>query len=294
MVNTVTGRVGLPPTFHLPLAGAPAARNWLSAEAAKSSGVIFVSDFGNNAVYSYSEASPGAPLTTITTGIGQPLGNCVDAKGTLYVANSAFNTVTAYPRGKTVPSKTFSAGLAAPSGCTVGANGTLYVAEFSRDTVVEFAAGGKKPARTLSINKPEGVALDGGGSLYVSYITPGGNGAVEQYAPASTSGKDLGILAGYAGDVKIGKAGDIVLEDQTAGAVDFFKLGQTAPYGEISMHPDDPYKMALDPSGKLLYIATFGDVVGIYSAQPGGSEVGAIREVVSESSGVSTDPAFIP
>ena len=37
MLNTVSGRVGLPPSFHLPLAGAPAARNWLSAEAAAKS-----------------------------------------------------------------------------------------------------------------------------------------------------------------------------------------------------------------------------------------------------------------
>ncbi len=293
--NMLTGRIGLPASFRLPTSDVPAPA-WPASNAAEASGggVVYVSDFGNNAVYSYSAAAPGAPLETITSGMSEPLGNCVNPAGDLYVANSLNSTVTVYPKGKTAPSKTYATGLTNPSGCTLGADGTLYVVEFAAGSVVEFDPGTKKPSRVLAINKPEGAALDGSGNLYISYNTTAGLGAVEKYAPRATTGTDLGIFVEFAGDVKVDKAGDILVEDQTAAKVQFFKSGQSLPYGSISLGSHDAYKMALSGNGKLLYIATFGNVVLIADAKPGGPVIGTIADVVSESSGVSAFPVYVP
>ncbi len=280
--------------FRAELAGVPAAPGGLRpAAAAKSPGVIYVSDYGNQDVDVYSAASPWPLLTSITVGVGGPVGNCLDAKGTLYVANSAYYTVSTYHNGTLAPGKIFSKGLVAPTSCVVS-NGILYIAEFSSNAVVEYKLGGTKPVRTLSIEMPEGVALDAAGNLYVSHNTGlGGYGAVEKYAPASTNGSDLGIAVGFAGDVKIDAAGDILLEDQNSPAIAFFKPGQTQPYGYLKAGYGG-LKFALDRSGTLLYAVYFNHNVGIFDAQPNGSSVGSIDAPLSEASGVSVFPAYVP
>jgi hypothetical protein len=288
-----TGRVGLPANFRGSLfAVKEKSPGWLSAYAKSSGAKIYVSDFDANAVYIYNAYNPGSPVGTITSGLDEPLGNFVDSSGNLYVANLGTNTVTVYPQGQTSPTQTYSSGLAGPIGVVVGSDGTVYVPEFEAGEVVEYDSGQTTPSRTISISEPEGVALDPQNNLFVSYSNAStGQGAVEEFAPKATAGKDLGISVQFPGDIKLGKLhSDIILEDQIAETVNFYHPRSTTPYGSIAAGVDT-YKLALNASETFLYIGDFSNSVPIYQKKASGLSEGTITTDLEASSGVSLSPA---
>jgi len=287
------GRTGLPASFRGLLVGPPQkSPGWLSEDAKSGSAKVYVSDAELGEVLIYNAAKPTAPIGTITNGISEPLGTFVDASGNLYVANIGSNTVTVYPKGKTAPSMTYSSGLSGPIGVAVGSDGTVYVPEFETGAVVEYYKGKTKPSLTLAVPDAEGVALDAKNNLYVSFNDPStGEGAVEEFAPKKKTGTNLGITVEFAGDVKLNKKGDLLLEDQDAQAVDFYKPKAKSPYGSISASGFDTYKEALNAAETELYIATVSDEVDIFDAVPSGKNVGAITSGLEEVTGVSLSPA---
>ena len=126
----------------------------------------------------------------------------------------------------------------------------------------------------------------------MSYNDPNtGAGAVKEFAPKKKTGKSLGITVGFAGDVKLNKKGDLLVEDQIAQAVDFFKPKATSPYGSISVAPFNAYKEALNAAETELYIATVSDEVDIFDAVPSGKNVGSITSGLEAVTGVSLSPA---
>jgi hypothetical protein len=289
-----TGRMGLPPNFR----GLMQPRNlktspgWLSPYAKAKNALIYASDAGTNTVDIYN-ATTLAPAGTITDGISEPLGSYTDAAGDLYVTNLGTNTVTVYPLGSTSPSLTYSSGLDGPIGVVVGTDGTVYVSEFEASTVVEYDKGSMTPSRTLSVNESEGVALDAKNNLYVSFINPqSGEGAVEEFAPKSTSGTNLGITVGFSGDLKIDRKGDILLEDQDEPGVNFYAPNTTTPYGSIVID-GDAYKLALNKEQCRVYISTAASDDLIYDEKPSG----ALRQTIdglSEATGVSLSQVPTP
>ena len=175
-----------------------------------------------------------------------------------------------------------SRGLSGPIGVAVGSDGTVYVPEFSTGAVSEYFKGKTSPSLTLTVPGAEGVALDAKNNLYVSF---------NDFAPKKKTGKSLGITVGFACDVKLNKKGDLLVEDQIAQAVDFFKPKATSPYGSISVAPFNAYKEALNAAETELYIATVSDEVDIFDAVPSGKNVGAITSGLEEVTGVSLSPA---
>jgi hypothetical protein len=264
---------------------------FMSEEAKKSSSNLYVSDLGEGAVEIYNGAHPTSPTGSITSGISEPLGNCTDSSGNLYVTNIGNSTVTIYAKGKTTPKTTLSSGLEGPIGCAVGKDGTLYVSEYESDAVVEYAKGKSTPARTLAIpGGAEGVALDSKNNLYVSYNGNSG-GQVEEFKPKASTGKVLGIALEFAGDLKLNKANDILVEDQDQQAVEFYKPGASSPYGSISASGFDTYKLALNSTEKDAYLAVVTDEVPYYQAKPSGTLAGTVTSGLEETSGVSLTPA---
>ncbi|MBD5655912.1 MAG: hypothetical protein IAI50_12135 [Candidatus Eremiobacteraeota bacterium] len=288
--DSVTGRIGLPPGFHGLLTRAhDTSPSWLSEEASSPIERLYVSDADTDDVYIYNTAKLSKPIGTIT-GLDEPLGSFVDAKGNFYVANLGTSTVLEYPKGSKTASKTYSTGLSDPIGVAVGSDGTVYVSEFEEGAVVVYAPGKMTPAYTLSISEPEGVTLDSKNNLYVSYNNANtGTGAVEKFAPKAKTGKDLGISVEFTGDIKINKSGDIILEDQDNQAVNFYKPGATSPYGSISAGVDT-YKLALNSAETLLYIGDFSTSVPVYDAKPSGKLVESVTGLEA-ASGVSLSPA---
>ncbi|HZT13767.1 MAG TPA: NHL repeat-containing protein [Candidatus Baltobacteraceae bacterium] len=258
---------------------------------ANSTGKLYVSDYAGNKIVIYPAAGKNQkPSETITTGIAGPLGNFVDAKGTLYVVNSNNSTVTEYPAGASKPSKTFSKGLSLPIGVVVDPLGTVYVSEFSANSIVEFDKGATSPSRTISISQPEGLWLDNAENLYASYIDPSNNGRVMKFKHKSTTGKDLGIAVGPSGDVKLDPNGNLLLGDQINFAIDVFKPGTTTPFRTISTSGNNPYKFAFNSGATLIYVAApNSNTVPVFN-YTSGTLVNTITQGLSSAYGASLSP----
>jgi DNA-binding beta-propeller fold protein YncE len=237
------------------------AGGWLSAAAKKAKHLIYVSDFLNNAVEIYSAAgSDQSPVGEITDGISGPEGICADEHGNLYVTNASNQTVTMYPHGSSTYKLQYT-GFAYPTNVTAGKNGWVYVADLVGEKVVEFPKNSTRSKVTIDITYPQGVALDSKNNLYVEYNTGAhgaGPGDVDEFAPRSTSGNDLGLpIVWAAGDAIDGKS-DVVVADQGSGsnaAVYVFPPGSKKPSETITQGMEDPFRIAFDKPFKHLYVA---------------------------------------
>lgn len=161
-----------------------------------STGVIYVSDSGNNCIR---KITPEGLVSTFVGAGGnllEPEGMALDALGNLYVADT----------GNHVIKRVTSAGVVSTFAGTAGLSGTTD--------------GTGAAAR---FNEPTGLALDGGGNLYVADY---GNHAIRLI----TSAGEVSTLAG-----KIGVAGGT----NGVGTNSYFR---------------HPRSLALDPSGNL-YVA---------------------------------------
>lgn len=196
------------PMLRLPghLVAAPRSGGWISRRASGQH-LIYLSESGNGssdtgAIEIYpAHGQTQSPIGSITNGIAIPQGIATDATGNLYVANSGANTVTVYPPGSTAPSTTYTSGVGTPYDVTVGKDGTVYVANAfgtpsGQGTVTEYPAGSTYPSLTITNSGQNAVAtaLDPSNNLYVAwYSFYTGGVEVDEYAPGSTSGTNLGL-----------------------------------------------------------------------------------------------------
>lgn len=171
-------------------------------------------------------AQPSARIAGHDTGLSDPYGVAVDAKGNIYVANvtnfeggaSGSGSITIYrsgSNGNVKPIGTIAGpdtGLHDPVGVAVDCSGNIYVAnyeggpsEFGSVTVYPPGSDGDaKPARAIvgvdtGIRQPYGVALDSAGNIYVANYTGGESraGSVTVYgADADGNAKPSRIIAG--------------------------------------------------------------------------------------------------
>lgn len=117
------------------LSGAPAiaahvdpGTSWMSADAKGKSELLYVSDGATNDVYVY-DYPKGTEVGKLT-GFNYPDGQCVDARGDVYITNFEAGTVLEYAHGGTTPVKTLETD-GNPIGCSVSPAGDLAVANFS-------------------------------------------------------------------------------------------------------------------------------------------------------------------
>jgi sugar lactone lactonase YvrE len=171
---------------------------------------IFPSDAGN---VGGGNIAPTDVIAGGGTGLAAPGGITLDTDGNLYAAN--VNSITVYAPGATgnaSPIRTITAAagvdLSNTFGVVVDNSGFLYVADgLAPGSILVYAPGADgaaTPVRTITggatqLSRPEGVALDAAGNLYVanhdnSTITvyaPGADGAVAPIATIPTAGSNL-------------------------------------------------------------------------------------------------------
>lgn len=121
-------------------------RSWMSPLASKKSKLLYVSAFNGSSVTVYDYPS-GEQMGTLT-GFSSPSGQCVDAKGDVYIANFTSGVVDEYAHGGTSPIKTFTTNGAA-FGCSVDRANDLAVTDFlgvsySAGSVTVFPNGSSK------------------------------------------------------------------------------------------------------------------------------------------------------
>jgi hypothetical protein len=100
--------------------------SWMNPNVINIVALIYVSSsYPNDRVFIYNY--PQGRLQGEITGFLQPAGQCVDAKGNVYIANSGASSVVEIPRGGKNPIKTLGTN-GFPIGCAVSPNGDLAVA----------------------------------------------------------------------------------------------------------------------------------------------------------------------
>jgi hypothetical protein len=96
----------------------------MRADAHADKRLLYVSDYATNGVFVYDY--PSGTQVGMLTGMDAPFGQCVDAKGDVYVANSGNGIIDEFQHGGTSPIATYdSKGF--PAGCSVDAAGDLAV-----------------------------------------------------------------------------------------------------------------------------------------------------------------------
>ena len=101
--------------------------SWMSPLAGRKSKLLYVSEFNGNdvTVYDY----PSGTQVGMLTGFSSPAGQCVDAKGNVYIANSGDGSVDEFAHGGSTPIKTFATSGDA-FGCSVDKANDLAVTDF--------------------------------------------------------------------------------------------------------------------------------------------------------------------
>jgi sugar lactone lactonase YvrE len=269
--------------------------NWISSTVrseAGTNGLLFVADNFNNQVDIFSQAQPKKLIGTVTNGIASPTRLGVDAAGDLYVANFSENAVQMYvPPYSAGPNATYKGGFYGPVAVAIGTDGWVYVSDYADGLLVEFAPHRTKPSHVISPpGRVNGLALDANDDLFVAYESYTGFSGVLKFAPHSTTGKDLGIRVGFAGDLTFDSSGNLLVTDEQVDSVNVYPPGATTPSQTITDGFLNPIAIAFNGRRNRLYVADWGalDVEGI--TYPGAKIVSTITGFGSPN-GVALSPA---
>ena len=169
-----SGPAGLPPVSAGREAG-PALPN------AKAGALLYVSDTETSNVYVYTY--PGGVLKQTLGGFIDPGGECVDAKGNVFVTNTGGLDIVEYAHGASTPAATLNDPGYFPFGCSVDpTTGNLAVTNFSTASgsgsgnvvIYEHAKG--KPKKRYTDAAISGMLLcgyDDKGNLFVQRLDAG-------------------------------------------------------------------------------------------------------------------------
>ena len=212
--------------------------------------LIYWGSYDNSTIDFFSAKGSNPPEKgQITNGLSNPERLFVDKALNVYATNLGNNTITAYKRGAGAPFLTISSDVSNPTGLTIDAAGTVYCANVGNGTVTEYPKGQTSPSLTISIPR-EYLAIDSSDNLYVSTGT-----GVTEFAPGSTSGKDLGLNVGSPRALEVDKAGNIIVIDSDAGSIDVFPVGQTEPSKKIAVTSGFPFALSLNKAETALYVS---------------------------------------
>ncbi|HEY6486791.1 MAG TPA: hypothetical protein VIX83_10445 [Candidatus Cybelea sp.] len=218
----------------------------MSPDAKKAKKLIYWGNYDTNTITIYSSKGVnGKQKGQITTGLSNPERLFVDKQGNVYATNIGNNTVTAYKPGKTSPFLTISDGVNSPTGLTVDAAGTVYCANVGNDTITVYPKGKTSPSLTIP-QFAEYLATDSQDNLYAA-----GSG-VEEFAPGSTTGTDLGLPA-YPGALEVDKEGNLIV--LYGAEIEYFPKGKTQPSKEIAVTGGNPFSLALSGNNEELYVS---------------------------------------
>ena len=201
-------------------------RSWISPDARRSQHLLFIADYGASVVDIFT--LPALALKGQLTGLSSPEGECSDASGNIWVANTGLQQLLQYSHTGTLL-RTLADYGEYPAGCALNKNGDLAVANIENGsggpgnvTVFKNASGSGTPYTSPSIYQYFFVAYDPEGDLYFdgtdasranSYLAqlPVGASATQ---PISLSGGTLHL----AGMVQWYRAfGYLALGDQECG-----------------------------------------------------------------------------
>ena len=244
---------------------------WIAPDAKKKKkALIYWGSYDASTIDVFSAKGTNPPEKgQITTGLSNPERLFVDKSLSVYATNLGNNTITAYKRGAATPFLTISDGVNTPTGLTVDAAGTVYCANVGNDTITEYPKGQTAPSLTIP-TFAEYLAVDAQDNLYAS-----GASAVYEFAPGSTTGKNLNLNIGSPGALEVDKSGNVIVIDEAANSIDVFPAGQTQSSKKVSVTAGSAFALTLNKSEAALYVTV--EVSGAFIVQqldyPNGSSL---------------------
>jgi len=113
-------------------------------------------------------------------------GLCVDASGTIYVANTGYKNILKVTSTGTV--STFATGFTCPKGITFDASGNLYVGDGA--TIKKVTSTGATSTYATGLNSASGVCIDTSGNLFVA----------DSFSSIIYKVNTSGVVSNYAGN----------------------------------------------------------------------------------------------
>ena len=144
--------------------------------------LLATADSGNDDVVIQTAGSdPAAPLvTTVTSGINDPIDVNFDASGNLFVANYGNSTVTIYaPPYTAPPAVTISNGINGPNQFALRSDGMLAVVNAGGGNVAVFSAPYANETPITIANSSFAAAFDPSGNLWLATTSSG----IQRYQP---------------------------------------------------------------------------------------------------------------
>src|SRR5271165_7025498 len=192
-----------PPAMQPQIAGQAAAGTRATAA------LLYISDTISNDVYVYSY--PQGKLKTALSGFSEPAGECVDASGDVFIANTGGNNVLEYAHGGTAPIATLKDSGAFPVGCSIDPKtGSLAVTNFpisssGQGDVAVYRKAKGRPHRYAdsAISQMLLCSYDGSGNLFADGLT---SASAFAFAELPAGGKKL---VDVTLDQSIGAAGGV-------------------------------------------------------------------------------------
>ncbi len=222
------------PAFKLGMPPAPAAeivgavhpdhhKSWISPDAQRAPRLLFISDYGSSDVYVFT--MPAMALKGTLTGFDFPEGECADASGNIWIANTGELEMEQYSRTGTLL-KTLSDAGGFPASCAVNkANNDLAVANIENSsggpgnvTVFTNASGSGTPYTNESFYEYFFVGYDPNGNLFFDGTNESRTSSYLAELPAGSSNTTLITLSGGA--------------LYTAGLVQWYKVGNYLALGD--------------------------------------------------------------
>lgn len=201
------------------------------------------------------------PIATISVGVNQPAGDCIDKDGTLYVA-SEFDGISEYTLGTTKPFKKITKGISNPAFCAIDKRGNLWVTNLAKiPNVSEYMKGATKPRLriTKGLVYPDGVAIDHTGTIYVVNLQPYSDSNIQVYERGSKSPSRT-ITDGITWPVGIAvdPAGNLFVANDVSCNIEEYLPGQSQPYQTITTDIDGATDVTFARNGRM-YVVNEGE-----------------------------------
>ncbi len=229
---------------------------------------VFVSDFGTGDVEVLNQQPLWTLLGTITAGMDGPDGVSLDNRVNLYVANYAGIYINQYakPWPSSVAAFTYSSGMTDPIGVNVDSSGNVYEADYDdglgNGYVNEYAQQTNTVMNTCSPGgSAEDVAIDSSGDVFVSYNTISSGARIAEYVGGLSGCSEtvLPITLGFAGGLAVDKHGNLIVNDQTAPAVDIIAPPYTSITGTCGTGYSDPFHVRINKRNNKVLVADIGN-----------------------------------
>jgi hypothetical protein len=301
------GAAGAMPQTSASATHAVRGTSWVLPEANASAGLeplLYVVNFNpasNDVTIYHARAKDPSPIGTISDGLFEPNGDCIDGHGTLYVTNipgSSLGWISVYAAGQTKQSRRITDGINIPIYCAIDGNGNLWVTNLGGRNVSEYDANSSTPSTVITngVPNPAGIAVDSSGNIYISNDSGGSrpNSNVVVYAPGAKSpSRTITDRVQSPAGIAVDSSGTLYVTNFSQNNVEKYHVGKHHPYETITDGISQPTDVTIGKNG-WLYVVNTGPPAPDVVEFPPGSLTPSVRKITKDLNGPNGSTSYPP